>query len=130
MKGLFRHITKSLAGKLIIVIGILIIIGGGISWYVLINTSKKNLMSNAITHTASYSDLLKVSTRYSMLTFHREAIQKTIEDIGTKEDIKRIRIFDSKGKVFIPLIKMNLGSRLIGACLPVLAAILTLKNHP
>ena len=100
MKGLFRHITKSLAGKLIIAIGLTIIIGGGISWYVLIYNEKHVLNKNAVQHTASYSELIKKSTRYSMLTFHRESIQQTIDSIGSTEDIKRIRIFDSKGKVF------------------------------
>jgi len=95
-----KRITKSLAGKLIIAIGLLIIIGGGISWYVLIETSKKNLMDKAVKYTAAYSDLVKKGTRYSMLTYHREAIQKTVEDIGSAEDIMGIRIFDSKGKIF------------------------------
>jgi signal transduction histidine kinase len=44
MNRLFRHITKSLAGKLIIAIGMLIIIGGGISWYTLINNGKKIIL--------------------------------------------------------------------------------------
>lgn len=100
MNGLFIHITKSLAGKLIIAISLLIIIGGGISWYVLIHNEKNVLNNNAIQHTASYSELIKKSTRYSMLTFHRESIQQTIDSIGSTENIKRVRIFDSKGKVF------------------------------
>ncbi len=79
MTNSFNRITQSLAGKLIIAIGLIIIIGGGISWYVLINAGKKNLMNNAIAHTASYSDLAKKSTRYSMLTFHREAVQHTAD---------------------------------------------------
>lgn len=100
IKNPLSRITKSLAGKLIIAIGLLIIIGGGIPWYVLIETSKKNLMDKAVKYTAAYSDLVKKGTRYSMLTYHREAIQKTVEDIGSAEDIMGIRIFDSKGKIF------------------------------
>lgn len=57
--SLFRHITKSLARKLIIAIGLLIIIGGGISWYILIHNQKNVLNNNAIQHTASYSELIK-----------------------------------------------------------------------
>lgn len=120
MTNSFNRITKSLTGKLIVAIGLIIITGGGISWYVLINAGKKNLMSNAVANTASYSDLVKRSTRYSMLTFHKEAIQKTIEDIGTKEEIKRIRIFDSKGKVFYSSHKDEIGKqvdRSVPACI-------------
>lgn len=93
-------ITKSLAGKLILAISLLIIIGGGISWYALINAGKKNLLNNAVKYTASYSDLIKKSTRYSMSVFHRGSIQQTIDSLGSAEDIRRIRIFDDKGKIF------------------------------
>jgi len=103
------HITKSLTGKLIITIGLIIIIGGGISWYILINNGRKTLVDNAIQYTASFSEQVKKSTRYSMLTYHREAIQKTIEDIGSAKNIKRIRIFDSKGKIFYSSRKENIG---------------------
>jgi hypothetical protein len=99
MKPLFRHITKSLAGKLIITIGLFIIIGGGISWYILIDNGRKALIDNTIQSTASYSDFISKGTRYGMLTFHRESIQQTIDSIGSTENVKGIRIFDSKGKI-------------------------------
>lgn len=100
MNGLFRHITNYLAGKLIIAIGLLIIIGGGISWYILLSDGKRNLINDAIKNTASYSDLIKKSSRYGMLTFHRESIQQTINSVGSSENIKGVRIFNSKGKIF------------------------------
>jgi signal transduction histidine kinase len=99
MKPLFRHITKSLAGKLIITIGMLIIIGGGISWFILIDNGRKALVNTSIQSTASYSELIRKGTRYGMLTFQRESIQHTIDNIGATENIKRIRVFDSKGKI-------------------------------
>lgn len=107
--SMFRNFTRSLTGKLIITIGLIIIIGGGISWYILIGNGKKTLVDNAIQYTASYSEQVKKSTHYSMLTYHREAIQKTIEDIGSAENIKRIRIFDSKGKIFYSSRKEEIG---------------------
>jgi len=106
---MFRNPTRSLTGKLIITIGLIIIIGGGISWYILISNGGKTLVDNAIKYTASYSEQIKKSTRYSMLTYHREAIQKTIEDIGSAENIKRIRIFDSKGRIFYSSRKEEIG---------------------
>jgi len=94
----YRYIINTLAGKLIIAIGLLIIIGGGLSWYTLLDASKKNLTNDAIKYTSSYSDLIKKSTHYSMLTFHRESIQQTVDRVGSAENIKRVRIFDSKGR--------------------------------
>jgi two-component system NtrC family sensor kinase len=94
----YKYIVNTLAGKLIIAIGLLIIIGGGLSWYILLDAGRKNLTSDAIKYTASYSDLIKKSILYSMLTFQRESIQQTIDRVGSAENIKRVRIFDSKGR--------------------------------
>jgi two-component system NtrC family sensor kinase len=105
-----RHIFKSLAGKLILSIGILIILGDGISWYILINTGKKNLMKNAFENAASYSDIVRKSTRYSMLTFHRDAIQQTLEEVGSKKGIEGLRIFDSRGEISYSFDKGELGN--------------------
>lgn len=94
-----RRIGRSLAGKLILSIGILIILGGGISWYILISTGKRSLMNDALKDAASYSDLVRKSTRYSMLTFHRDAIQQTIAEVSARKEIQSLKIFDSKGKI-------------------------------
>jgi two-component system NtrC family sensor kinase len=102
-------IKKSLAGKLIVAIGLLVFVGGGISWYWLISQNRKNLMSNAIAYTSSYSDMLRKSVRYNMLTFNRVPIQHTIESIASSQGIRRIRIFDSKGKVFYSSQRAEIG---------------------
>ena len=94
-----RPISKSLAGKLILSIGVLILLGGGISWYTLISTGKRNLMKDALENATSYSDLVKRGTRYSMLNFHPEGIQHTLEEIGSRKELKGLRIFNSKGKI-------------------------------
>ncbi len=103
-------VKKSLAGKLIVAIGLIIFVGGGISWYWLISQNKKNLMSNAIEYTSSYSDLVKKSVHYNMLTFNRVPIQHTIEGIGSSEGIRRIRIFDSRGTVFYSSRRQEIGT--------------------
>jgi two-component system NtrC family sensor kinase len=97
---IFNSISKSLAAKLIIALILLIIIGGGISWYTLIHTAKENLINEAVKDAASYSDLIKKGIRYDMLTFNREAIQQTIDDLTSAKDIHGIKLFDSKGKIF------------------------------
>jgi len=98
--NLLTSISKSLAAKLIIALVLLIIIGGGISWYALIHTGKENLINEAVKDAASYSDLIKKGIRYSMLTFNREAIQLTVDDLRSAKDVKGIRLFDSKGQIF------------------------------
>ncbi|MFZ2198778.1 MAG: ATP-binding protein [Thermodesulfovibrionales bacterium] len=102
-------ISKSLAGKLILSIGVLILLGGGISWYTLISTGKRNLMKDALENATSYSDLVKKGTRYSMLTFHPEGIQHTLEEIGSRKELKGLRIFNSAGKIAYSAKKDEIG---------------------
>jgi two-component system NtrC family sensor kinase len=110
MTTFLDSIRKSLASKLVVTIGLLIFIGGGISWYWLISQNGKNLMADAVEYTSSYSELVKKSVYYNMLTFNRVAIQHTIEGIASSEGIKKIRIFDSKGIVFYSSRKSDIGS--------------------
>ena len=109
MNNPFKDVAGSLAKKLIITVGILMAVGGSISCYMLISAGKKNLMKNAVEYTSSYSDLVKRSVRYNMLTFSRDSIQHIIESIGSKENIKKIRIYDSKGKIFYSSGKAEIG---------------------
>jgi len=92
-------ISRSLAVKLIVAIVLLILVGGGISWYALIHSGRVNLVNEAVKDAASYSELIKKSIRYSMLTYNREAIQLTIEELKSAKGIKGIRLFDSKGRI-------------------------------
>ena len=110
MMNFLDTIKKSLTAKLIVAIGILVFVGGGISWYWLISQNRKNLMSNAVAYTSSYSDLVKKSVRYNMLTFNRAPIQHTIESIASSEGIRRIRIFDSRGRVFYSSRRAEIGT--------------------
>ncbi len=110
MTDFLDGIKKSLTGKLIVAMGLLIFVGGGISWYRLISQNAKNLMSDAFEYTSSYSDMVKKSVRYNMLTFNRGAIQRTIEDIGSSRGIRQIRIFDSRGTVFYSSGRREIGT--------------------
>jgi two-component system, NtrC family, sensor kinase len=115
-----HHIHRSIAAKLILSIGILFFLGGGISWYTLIISSKKNLMKDALENATSYSDIVKKSIRYSMVTFHREAIQQTIGEVGSRKEIKGLRIFDRSGKIAYSAEKEEIGSmveRKAAACI-------------
>lgn len=97
--GLLR-LTHSLSAKLVFTIGVLIILGSGISWYVLIRAERLTLTEDAIKHLSFHSQLIKKAIRYDMLTFHREAIQQTVNDISSSENIIGMRIFDSRGKIY------------------------------
>lgn len=107
-----HRISTSLAVKLILSLGVLILLGGGISWYTLISTGKRNLMKDALENATSYSDLVKKSTRYSMLTFHPEGIQHTLEEIGSRKGIEGLKIFDSTGRIAYSAKKGEIGLKM------------------
>ena len=109
MTNFLTFISRSLAAKLIIALVSLIIIGGGISWYTLIRTGRRNLVNEAVKDAASSSELVKKSVRYDMLTFNREAIQQTIDDLGSAKDVKRIRLFDSTGRIYYSSQRKEIG---------------------
>ena len=109
MMNVLTFISKSLAAKLIIALVSLIIIGGGISWYTLIRTDRTNLINEAVKDAVSYSDLVKKSVRYGMLTFNREAIQQTIDALGSAKDIEGIRLFDREGTIYYSSKRMEIG---------------------
>jgi signal transduction histidine kinase len=104
-----NRVRTSLTGKLVLVLGLLIIIGSGIFWYISITTDKKNLMENTTTFISSFSEVVKKSIRYDMLLFKREDIQRTLESIGASESIKSVRVFDSKGVIHYSSDRKDIG---------------------
>ena len=112
MTNLLTLISKSLAAKLIIALMSLIIVGAGISWYTLIHTGRRNLIHEAVKDATEYSDLIKKSIRYDMLTFNREAIQRTIDDLKSATDIKGIKLFDSTGRIYYSSTEAEIGRQI------------------
>ncbi|MEJ2683271.1 MAG: diguanylate cyclase [Candidatus Sulfobium sp.] len=91
---------RSIAGNLIATISLLILLECGISWYAIIRSERNALMKNAVDYTSSYSDLIQKSLHHAMLAAHRESIQRVIENIGAQRNVKSIRIFDNRGRIF------------------------------
>jgi two-component system NtrC family sensor kinase len=86
--------------------------GVGISWYTLIHTGRKNLVNEAVKDAASYSDLIKKSIRYEMLTFDREAIQRSIDELRSAKDIEGIKLFDDAGRIHYSSKREEIGLRI------------------
>ena len=100
MKGFLHRITRSLTGKLVISISLLTLVGTFISLHTTIQTEKKNSMVDAISYITTFSELMRKSIHYDMLTFRREEIQETIKLLGTSESIERVRLLDHSGRIF------------------------------
>jgi two-component system NtrC family sensor kinase len=96
---ILNRITASLTGKLVTVLGLVILLGGSAFWYISIQTDRRNLMDNTVSFASSFSEMVKRSIRYDMLTFQMEGIQSTLESIGASKSVKRTRLFDGMGRV-------------------------------
>jgi two-component system NtrC family sensor kinase len=111
MTNLPTFISRSLAAKLIIALLSVVIIGVGISWYALIHTDRENLVAEAVKDAASYSDLMKKSIRHDMLAADRNAIQRTIDDLKSAQDVDGIRLFDKTGRIVYSSMHEEVGHR-------------------
>jgi len=95
----FRHPEKSIAAKLIIAIGLLMIVVSFIFWYAIRIKQEKDIMSLARKYAFSFADFTKRSTRLSMLHFEREEIQHTLENLSTPVGVKKVSVFNHKGRI-------------------------------
>ena len=114
MTRLISHITRSISGKLIVTIGLLFMLGCGISWYALITSERDTFVRNAVDHVSAYSGLILRSIHHAMLSVHREDIEQTINDIGSEKEIRSIRIFDNQGRIFFSSRPEEVNKKVVG----------------
>ena len=96
MKTRFRN---RLSVKLIVSISVILILIFSIYTYVLITKLDEYLTNNSFKHAYNVSDVIKKSTRYSMLLDRREDVYQIINTIGKEEDVKVIRIYNKQGVI-------------------------------
>jgi two-component system NtrC family sensor kinase len=117
MKGFLHRITRSLTGKLVIFISLLTLVGTFISLLTTIQTEKKHSMEDATSYITTFSELIRKSIHYDMLTFRREEIQETIKLLGTSESIEGVRLLDHSGRIFYSSNLEEVGSTLANTSL-------------
>jgi len=91
-----RH---SLSLKLIIAIGILVLTGSSIFWYMIIIRSEQEFLNNSIRQTAAYTAMIEKSIFINMHARQIGTIQDTIEIMGTSENIMNMKVYNLKGEV-------------------------------
>jgi two-component system NtrC family sensor kinase len=96
LRGKFHH---SLTGKLIAIIGISTILLSYFFWFSLTRYQEKELLKTNLNYGLFFGEHVRKATYYGMLIFHRELIQKTIEEISSIQGILNVNIFDKKGKI-------------------------------
>jgi len=85
--------------RLIISISIVLICILSVYTYILVKNIDEYLTNNSFKHAYNVSDVIKKSTRYSMLLNRREDVHQIINTIGKEEDVKGIRIYNKLGTI-------------------------------
>ena len=85
--------------RLIVSISIILICILAVYTYILINDLDEHLTNNSFKHAYNISEVIKKSTRYSMLLNRREDVHQIIKTIGTEEDVRGIRIYNKQGDI-------------------------------
>jgi two-component system NtrC family sensor kinase len=106
---MIRKSLNSLAGKLIIAVGTLITLGSILFGFTFMRYEERIMMDNLMSYASSTADVVKKAIYYYMLTAHREAIEQTLEVIGSGSDIRDISIFDKTGKIVYSSRKSEVG---------------------
>jgi histidine kinase len=99
MNNIFRNPEKSIAAKLIIAIGLVMIIVTFLFWYAIRSKQKQDIMSIALNYGVSFMDFAKRSTHSHMLTREREEIQDTLENLSTPVGVEKVTIFNHDGSI-------------------------------
>jgi two-component system NtrC family sensor kinase len=93
------NISSSLTIKLIVCVVSSVVLILGISGYVNIEHSRNHLEGLVLTSAQGIGDIVKRSTRLSMLKNRRDELYHMINQIGSEPGIKRLRILNKEGKI-------------------------------
>ena len=110
MKNIFSHPEKSIAAKLIIATGLLIVIVSFIFWYATLKKQETDVMSIAVKYGDSFLEFTKQSTRQSMIAYHPEETQRVLENLSTPAGVLRVRLYDHDGKILYCSKKKSAGT--------------------
>jgi two-component system NtrC family sensor kinase len=104
-------LIRSLGGKLIIAVGMILILSIGIFAFISIRDQRNQLIREVILGAGRFSDTVVRSTRYDMLKVQREDVHKIIEAIGEQNGIEQVRIFNKEGVIMFSTDKVDTGTR-------------------
>jgi two-component system NtrC family sensor kinase len=91
--------TSKLGFKLMLWLIGSMVIAFAVLGYQFVKLHKRHLEETVIGSAERISDVIKRSTRYSMLKNHRDEVYQTITAIGAQPSINKIRIFNEEGKI-------------------------------
>ncbi|RJQ22191.1 MAG: HAMP domain-containing protein [Nitrospiraceae bacterium] len=104
-----KNPDSSIATKLIIAIGLLMIILSFIFWYAILKKQEKDIMSIAVRYGGSFVNFTKESIHHSLLTASRDETQRILETLSTPEGVRQVKLYDHKGAILYSSHKESIG---------------------
>ncbi|MGA1871543.1 MAG: sensor histidine kinase [bacterium] len=108
--ALFKLVEKSLAFKLILCIGIILIISLSLFFYLKNSLDRKIMVDQIKREAYLLSDIIKRSIYHDMLRASRGELQESFEIIGMQEDVKKVRIIE-RGRIKMSSYKHEIGMK-------------------
>ncbi len=100
-----------LSFRLIVSISVILICILAVYTYLLISNLDEYITNNSFKHAFDVSEVIKKSTRYSMLLNRREDVHQIIKTIGTEKSVKGIRIYNKLGTIIFSTDSMEVNKQ-------------------
>ena len=100
---------KKLSQKLILSFTVIMTIVGIIASYIHVTTQEKQLLNAMMLGADQLSQSITSATWHAMLADQRESAYQTMETIGKKQGITRIRIFNKEGRIMFSTVPHDSG---------------------
>lgn len=105
----FRKSFHSVAGKLILTVGILMSAGGVLFGLIVIKYHEESMMKNLSHYAQLSASHIKSGLHYGMLTAQPEVIKQTVDVLGSVENVRNIKIADARGRIAYATDKSEVG---------------------
>jgi histidine kinase len=94
-----HNLRNSLAAKLILLVGIVLLITIATWAFFNIRHQKEKMMKNMVDGTDRLTTTIRLGTHYAMMLNSRDEINQIINNIGRQPEIKNIRIYNKQGEI-------------------------------
>jgi histidine kinase len=99
MIHLIDKLRDSLAAKLILTVGIVLLVTIATWAFFNIRHQKEKMIKNMLTGTDRLTSTIRLGTHYAMMLNSRDEINQIINNIGRQPEIKNIRIYNKDGEI-------------------------------
>ena len=104
----FALIQRSLAAKLILSVGLILLLTITTWSYFSIAYQKRSLEQQVVQHTDTLGDAIKLGAHYAMMLNAREDINQIITNMGRLPQVRNIRIYNKEGAITVSYTHLTL----------------------